>query len=94
MEHIPVFDGGTMDLDTWPTCGHFIAIIDEFAGKEGLSEHEIQSLVRSKLSHKALEIFITNSTKSWEDQKKLLKETFSSQQKARTQKSCSWNPKI
>ena len=78
MEHIPIFDGGTMDFTTWPTCGHFIAIIDEFAKKEGFSEHEIQSLVRSKLSHKALEIFITNFTKSWEDQKKLLKETFSS----------------
>ena len=77
MTDIPIFQGSQSIQDSWLTCGQFLSLIDEHASRTNSTEEEIKEFCRSKLSERALELFLTHLDKSWVEQKNLLLENFS-----------------
>ena len=77
MTDIPIFQGSQSIQDSWLTCGQFLSLIDEHATRTNSTEEEIKEFCRSKLSERALELFLTHLDKSWVEQKNLLLENFS-----------------
>ena len=77
MEQIPIFDGSLADPSISLTCGQFLAIIEDFGGKENLSEDQMKILCHSKLSKFALALIQDHPDLTWLEQKQLLLQKFS-----------------
>ena len=77
MDDIPTFNGEQNKLDCWPTCGQFIAMIEENAIKENLKDDQIKQLCKSKMSKKALELIHEYSNHSWTELRNMMFHLFS-----------------
>ena len=77
---IPIFSGVNMTgggLISLSTCGQFLSFIEDHARKFNLTEVELKNLCQSKISDKALQFFLNNSEKPWDELKHLMIEEFS-----------------
>ena len=77
MHDIPIFDGNMVQVDSWPTCGQFLAMVEDVAEREKYDEHQMKEFLLSKLSDKPLELIRSNLDEPWSTQKALLKDNFS-----------------
>ena len=78
MDEIPLFNGEPIEIDSWPTCGQFITMIEEHASKENFGEEDVKKLCFSKAADKAQEVIAANFSKPWSDLKQLMMQEFSS----------------
>ena len=77
MDQIPIFDGSLADPSISLTCGQFLAIIEDFGGKENLSEDQMKILCHSKLSKSALALIQDHPDLTWLEQTQFLLQKFS-----------------
>ena len=72
-----MFIGSANDQYSFPTCGQFLAMIDEHGAKENLTEENLKELCFSKLSNEIKEFVSVSFSDEWTNVKKTLMENFS-----------------
>ena len=73
MDNIPIFDGKDASI----TCGQFLALIDEKADSESLSEDELKEFCHSNMSGDAQQFFASKIDMPWEELKIQMVKEFS-----------------
>ena len=73
MDDIPIFDGKDASI----TCGQFLALIDEKADSESLSEDELKEFCHSNMSGDAQQFFASKIDMPWEELKIQMVKEFS-----------------
>ena len=76
MDDIPIFSGQNDELDSWLTCGQFLAMIEDHASKNDFTEDQLKELCMSKLSDNAFELCNKNLEQSWPTMKNVMFEKF------------------
>ena len=77
MDKIPIFDGVQIEIDSWPTCGQFVDMVEKHAKKNSLTEDETKTFLQTKLASRALALIQTNCNEPLQEQIALLKKYFS-----------------